>query len=55
MFEREAESKCEVPIAEMYGYSTSLRSITQGKSKFSRHLWGYQVMSHEVQEKLLKG
>lgn len=47
--------KAHVPIAEMYGYSTSLRSITQGKSKFNRHLWGYQVMSHEVQEKLLKG
>ncbi|MFK8267599.1 elongation factor G [Capnocytophaga cynodegmi] len=47
--------KALVPIAEMYGYSTSLRSITQGKSKFSRHLWGYQVMNHEVQEKLLKG
>ncbi|GIM59986.1 elongation factor G [Capnocytophaga canis] len=45
--------KALVPIAEMYGYSTSLRSITQGKSKFNRHLWGYQVMTHEVQEKLL--
>ncbi|GIM57018.1 elongation factor G [Capnocytophaga canimorsus] len=47
--------KALIPIAEMYGYSTSLRSITQGKSKFSRQLWGYQVMNHEVQEKLLKG
>ncbi|MDO5608432.1 MAG: elongation factor G [Capnocytophaga sp.] len=46
--------KALVPIAEMYGFATSLRSITQGKSKFNRHLHSYQTMNPEVQEKLLK-
>jgi len=31
-----------VPQAEMYMYSSSLRSITQGKAKFSRHFLEYQ-------------
>jgi elongation factor G len=31
-----------VPQSEMYMYSSSLRSITQGKAKFSRHFLEYQ-------------
>jgi len=31
-----------VPQAEMYRYASSLRSITQGKAKFSRHFLEYQ-------------
>lgn len=31
-----------VPQAEMYMYSSSLRSITQGKAKFTRHFLEYQ-------------
>ncbi|MDO5510815.1 MAG: elongation factor G [Weeksellaceae bacterium] len=46
--------KAQIPVAEMYGYSTSLRSITQGKAKFKRHLIGYQQMSHDVQTEFLK-
>lgn len=46
--------KAHVPVGEMFGFATALRSLTQGKSKFSRFLSGYQVMTHEAQEKLLK-
>ena len=45
--------KAAVPIAEMYGFSQSLRSITQGKAKFKRHFSEYMLMPHEVQEKLI--
>lgn len=45
--------KAIVPIAEMYGYTTSLRSITQGKAKFKRHFSQYQMMQKEIQDKLL--
>lgn len=47
--------KAQVPVAEMYGFSQALRSITQGKAKFKRFFNGYQLMPHEAQEKLLKG
>jgi len=30
------------PLAEMFGYSTSLRSITQGRGSFSMELYDYQ-------------
>lgn len=45
--------KAQVPVAEMYGFSQTLRSITQGKAKFSRYLNDYQLMPFEVQERLL--
>lgn len=45
--------KAQVPIAEMYGYASNLRALTQGKAKFTRHFCGYQQMSPETQKKLL--
>jgi elongation factor G len=30
------------PLAEMFGYSTQLRSITQGRGSFSMELYDYQ-------------
>ena len=30
------------PLAEMFGYSTQLRSITQGRGSFSMELFDYQ-------------
>lgn len=46
--------KAQVPVAEMYGFSQSLRSITQGKAKFKRFFSAYQLMPYEIQDKLLK-
>lgn len=45
--------KARVPVAEMYGFSQSLRSITQGKAKFQRFFSEYQMMPHDAQEKLI--
>ncbi|MDO5654530.1 MAG: elongation factor G [Flavobacteriaceae bacterium] len=45
--------KSQVPIAEMYGFSQSLRSITQGKAKFQRFFKEFQMMPADVQEKML--
>ncbi len=33
--------KAQVPLAEMFGYATSLRSATQGRATFSMHLSHY--------------
>ena len=42
----------KVPLAEMHGFSSSLRSITQGRAKFKMHFSSYQPMGYELQKKL---
>lgn len=42
----------KVPLAEMHGFSSSLRSITQGRAKFKMHFDSYQPMGYELQKKL---
>ncbi len=46
--------KAKVPLAEMYQYSSALRSLTQGKAKFSRRFSEYQSVTPDVQKKLLE-
>jgi elongation factor G len=42
----------KVPLAEMHDFSSSLRSITQGRAKFKMRFDSYQAMSYEMQKKL---
>jgi elongation factor G len=42
----------KVPLAEMHGFSSSLRSITQGRAKFRMAFDSYQPMNFEQQRKL---
>jgi elongation factor G len=42
----------KVPLAEMHDFSSSLRSITQGRAKFKMHFDSYQPVSYELQRKL---
>lgn len=44
----------EVPLAEMFGYSTDLRSSTQGKAEFSMEFSKYEKVPNEVAEDLKK-
>ncbi|RLD26021.1 MAG: elongation factor G [Bacteroidetes bacterium] len=46
--------KCITPVAELYGYSTDLRSITQGRATFSSVFSSYQPVPHNIQEELIK-
>ncbi len=45
---------CEVPLAEMFGYSNDLRSMTQGKGSFSMEFLKYQKVPVRFQEELVK-
>ena len=42
-----------VPLAEMFGYSTDLRSRTQGRGNYSMFFEKYEQVPKNVQEKLL--
>ena len=46
--------KCLVPAAELYGYSSDLRSITQGKATFKAKFSEYQSVPTNVQKELVK-
>ncbi len=43
----------KVPQSEMYQYSSTLRSLTQGKAKFTRKFSEYSAVPHEIQKQLI--
>ena len=44
----------DVPLAEMFGYSTDLRSKTQGKAGFSMEFADYKAVPSNIQEQIVK-
>lgn len=43
-----------VPLMEMFGYSTTLRSITSGRASYSMEFDKYQQVPRETQERVVK-
>ena len=44
---------CEVPLAETFGYSTDLRSQTQGQGTFTMELSRYRPVPAKIQEEIV--
>lgn len=45
--------KAQVPLSELHRYSTSLRSMTQGKASHTRSFSHYEAVPHEMAQKLI--
>ncbi|MDL2122056.1 MAG: elongation factor G [Deltaproteobacteria bacterium] len=46
--------EAQIPLAEMFGYSTVLRSLTQGKAQFTMEFYIYKQVPNSVAEELAK-
>lgn len=46
--------RAEVPLSEMFGYATSLRSLTQGRATYSMEFKHYAEAPRQVEEKVIE-
>ncbi|MGY6215048.1 elongation factor G [Methylolobus aquaticus] len=46
--------RCEVPLSEMFGYATDLRSATQGRATYSMHFEKYVEAPTHVADAIIK-
>jgi elongation factor G len=45
--------QCKVPLSEMFGYSTNLRSMTQGRATYTMHFSHYEEAPKAVSEEVI--
>lgn len=46
--------EAQIPLAEMFGYATVLRSLTQGKAQFTMEFSAYKQVPQSITDELAK-
>jgi len=46
--------RADVPLAEMFGYSTDLRSASQGRANYTMEFCKYQIVPDSIAEGIIK-
>ncbi|PIU24165.1 hypothetical protein COT12_02520, partial [Candidatus Berkelbacteria bacterium CG08_land_8_20_14_0_20_39_8] len=46
---------CQVPLASMFGYATTLRSMTQGRGNYSMEFDHYAEVPNNVAAQIIEG
>jgi elongation factor G len=46
--------EAQIPLAEMFGFSTVLRSLTQGKAQFTMEFSSYRQVPQSIAEEIAK-
>ena len=46
--------RAQVPLAEMFGYSTDLRSATQGRASYTMHFYRYETVPEHIAQQIIK-
>jgi elongation factor G len=46
--------KAKVPLSEMFGYTTDLRSNTQGRAQSSMHFGSYEKVPENIAKKIIE-
>jgi len=44
-----------VPLAEMFGYATSLRSLTEGRATFTMEFSHYEEVPANIAQEIIEG
>ena len=47
--------RAEVPLSEMFGYATDLRSATQGRASYSMEFFKYAEAPSNIAESIING
>ena len=45
---------CKVPLSEMFGYATTLRSISQGRANYSMTFSSYEKVPNNIADKIIE-
>ncbi|MBT3169128.1 MAG: elongation factor G [Candidatus Cloacimonetes bacterium] len=51
---KKQEIIAEIPMSELFGYATKLRSISQGRAGYTMEFLHYEIVPTNIQEKILK-
>ena len=46
---------CEVPLAEMFGYATAVRSLSRGRASYSMEPFSFEEVPSSIAEEIVSG